>query len=171
MYTLRKSVQWLADEVHVKNECGPYTVREGWPPSARHSGKPLTALHVGRAIPDWPKLLHLYTRLKPGKTVFEWMQEHDVQSLGIDARRFTSFGVIKVPLSFLTGLYSCLTSAKGFLRRVYRWPVLLDDGPPTAPVHTGPSPTRRRSMSERKSIRPELRIPQLISMLAKSRFG
>lgn len=50
---------------------------------------------TGRAIPDWPKLLHLYSRLKPGKTVFEWMQDYDVRSLGIDARRFTSFGVIK----------------------------------------------------------------------------
>ena len=29
MYTLRKSVQWLADEAHVKDECGAYVVREG----------------------------------------------------------------------------------------------------------------------------------------------
>jgi len=34
--------------------------------------------------------------MKPGKTVFEWMQDHDVRSLGIDVRRFASFGVIKV---------------------------------------------------------------------------
>ncbi|KZV72939.1 NPR2-domain-containing protein [Peniophora sp. CONT] len=114
MYTLRKSVQWLADEAHVKDECGAYVVREG------------------RAIPDWPKLLHLYSRLKPGKTVFEWMQDYDVRSLGIDARRFTSFGVIK-----------------GFLRRVHRWPVLLDDIPPTSqpPTTTPPITGRRRSMS------------------------
>lgn len=31
MYTLRKSVQWLADEGHVKDECGAYVVREGKP--------------------------------------------------------------------------------------------------------------------------------------------
>lgn len=54
---------------------------------------------VGQAIADWPKLLHLYSRLKPGKTVFEWMQEYDVQSYNIDVRRFTSFGVIKVSSS------------------------------------------------------------------------
>ena len=47
-------------------------------------------------IPDWPKLLYLYSRLKPGRTVFEWMHDHDVRGLGIDVRRFTSFGVIKV---------------------------------------------------------------------------
>jgi len=51
---------------------------------------------LGRSIPDWPKLLHLYSRLKPGKTVFEWMKEFNVEALGIDVRRFTSFGVIKV---------------------------------------------------------------------------
>ncbi|EIN07227.1 nitrogen permease regulator 2 [Punctularia strigosozonata HHB-11173 SS5] len=90
MYTLRKSVQWLADEAHVHNECGPYVTKPG------------------REVPDWPKLLRLYSRLKPGKTVAEWMQEQDIQSLGIDVRRFTSFGVIK-----------------GFLHRVHRWPILL----------------------------------------------
>ncbi|TFY55198.1 hypothetical protein EVJ58_g8397, partial [Rhodofomes roseus] len=77
MYTLCTTIQWLADETHVRDECGPYTTKPGQP------------------IADWPKLLHLYSRLKPGKTVFEWMQEYDVQSYNIDVRRFTSFGVIK----------------------------------------------------------------------------
>ncbi|KAF8238569.1 NPR2-domain-containing protein [Tricholoma matsutake] len=107
MYTLRKSMQWLADEVHVREECGPYVTKPGHP------------------IPDWPKLLRLYSRLKPGKTVLEWMESHNVHQLGIDIRRFTSFGVIK-----------------GFLRRVHRWPVLLPldlasmataSGPPNVP--------------------------------------
>ena len=57
---------------------------------------------LGQAIADWPKLLHLYSRLKPGKTVYEWMQEHDVQSYNLDVRRFTSFGVIKVRLPIST---------------------------------------------------------------------
>ncbi|THH12518.1 hypothetical protein EW146_g7616 [Bondarzewia mesenterica] len=77
-YTLRKSIEWLANESHVREECGSYVVKPG------------------RMITDWPKLLYLYSRLKPGKTVFEWMQEQDVRNLGIDVRRFTSFGVIKV---------------------------------------------------------------------------
>lgn len=29
MYTLRKSIQWLADESHVKEECGPYVTKKG----------------------------------------------------------------------------------------------------------------------------------------------
>ena len=27
MYTLRKSMQWLADEDHIKGECGPYVTK------------------------------------------------------------------------------------------------------------------------------------------------
>ncbi|KAF9564380.1 nitrogen permease regulator 2 [Agrocybe pediades] len=88
MYTLCKSVQWLADESHVKEECGPYVTKP-----------------TGKIIPDWPKLLHLYSRLKPGRTIYEWMQTYEVEALGIDVRRFISFGVIK-----------------GFLRRVHRYP-------------------------------------------------
>jgi hypothetical protein len=56
----------------------------------------------GRAIPDWPKLLHLYSRMRTGTTVFEWMQDHDVRSIGIDVRRFASFGVIKARRAYLT---------------------------------------------------------------------
>ncbi|KAI6036335.1 nitrogen permease regulator 2-domain-containing protein [Pisolithus microcarpus] len=107
MYTLRKNVQWLADEPHVKDECGPYVTKPGKP------------------VPDWPKLLFLYSRLKPGKTVFEWMQGHDIHELGIDVRRFTSFGVIK-----------------GFLRRVHRYPVLL------SPNHSLSTNRRRESISK-----------------------
>jgi hypothetical protein len=55
----------------------------------------------GRSIPDWPKLLHLYSRMRPGKTVFEWMQDHDVRSPGIDVRKFASFGVLKVRIFYL----------------------------------------------------------------------
>ena len=29
MYTLRKSIQWIADEAHVKEECGPYVTKPG----------------------------------------------------------------------------------------------------------------------------------------------
>jgi hypothetical protein len=29
MYTLRKNVQWLADESHVEDECGPYVTKPG----------------------------------------------------------------------------------------------------------------------------------------------
>ncbi|KAH9952129.1 NPR2-domain-containing protein [Amylocystis lapponica] len=113
MYTLRTSVQWLADESHVRDECGPYATKPG------------------HAIADWPKLLHLYSRLKPGKTVREWMVEHEVESLGIDVRRFTSFGVIK-----------------GFLRRVHRWPILVPDvDMPQDERHLSSSIGRKRGKS------------------------
>lgn len=119
MYTLRKSIQWLADEIHVKEECGPYVTK----PGEHHSGccskyNPW----LGHNIPDWPKLLHLYSRLKPGKTVYEWREEYEVEGIGVDVRRFTSFGVIK-----------------GFLRRVHRWPVYLLS--PASPVHKSKNKT------------------------------
>ncbi|KAJ6597008.1 nitrogen permease regulator 2-domain-containing protein [Mycena vulgaris] len=98
MYTLRKSIQNLAVEADVKEECGAYVTKPG------------------RPIPDWPQLLHLYSRLKPGKTVLDWMETYGIHDLGIDVRRFTSFGVIK-----------------GFLRRVHRWPVLLPSDPEMPP--------------------------------------
>ncbi|KAI0273349.1 nitrogen permease regulator 2-domain-containing protein [Gloeopeniophorella convolvens] len=136
MYTLRKSIQWLADEAHVKEECGAYVSKEG------------------RAVPDWPKLLHLYSRMRPGKTVFEWMQDHDVRSLGIDVRRFASFGVIK-----------------GFLRRVHRWPILLVDEPPQPgqkPATLPPSPSGRKRASSLTvaPLAPSLRSRRRISEAA-----
>ncbi|KZT26401.1 NPR2-domain-containing protein [Neolentinus lepideus HHB14362 ss-1] len=102
MYTLRKSIQWLADEQHVRDECGLYVTKPG----------------RGKRISDFPKLLHLYSRLKPGKSVYEWAHDHDVINLGIDVRRFVSFGVIK-----------------GFLRRIHRYPILIKPSPPPGQIN------------------------------------
>ncbi|KAK7020519.1 nitrogen permease regulator 2-domain-containing protein [Favolaschia claudopus] len=113
MYTLRKCIQNLAIEVDVKEECGPYVTKPGF------------------QVPDWPKLLHLYSRLKPGKTVFDWMTIHEIHETGIDVRRFVSFGVIK-----------------GFLRRVHRWPVLV----PTDPESPPSDPTDPWSITHRKRM-------------------
>lgn len=95
MYTLRKSVQWLADEPHVREECGPYVTKPGTGWTDGTTELQIDIL-VDKDTPDWPKLLHLYSRLKTGITVFEWMEEFNVQELGIDVRRFVSFGVVKV---------------------------------------------------------------------------
>jgi hypothetical protein len=128
----------------------------------------------GRSIPDWPKLLHLYSRMRPGKTIFEWMQDHDVRSLGIDVRRFASFGVIKVRI-FLhrvekrdNGRVS--HPAQGLLRRVHRWPVLLTDEvqqpPESKPTTLPPSPISRKrassltAASHPTSIRPRRRTSE-----------
>ncbi|KAF8303106.1 nitrogen permease regulator 2, partial [Clavulina sp. PMI_390] len=90
MYTLKSNFQWLAEEISVQEECALYVTRPG------HTPPPLA------------DLLYLYSHLKPGKTLHTWMEEHDIESRGIDVQRFVTFGVIK-----------------GFLRRVHRWPVLL----------------------------------------------
>lgn len=108
MYTLRKSMQWLADEGHIKEECGPYVTKPGawWD---KHSCNQLAYFLAGWVIPDWPKLLHLYSRFRAGKTVRDWMEEYDVHKLGIDVRRFTSFGVIKVHI--LLSIYTLSSHA------------------------------------------------------------
>lgn len=72
----------------------------------------------------WPVLLGLYAKLLPGTTVHQWIEANDVSRRGIDARRFVSFGLIK-----------------GFLRRVHRWPILVDR---TSPLLDMPEQTRRR---------------------------
>ena len=70
--------------------------------------------HLGHQVPDWPRLLYLYSRMKPGKTVLEWMEDHQIEQLGIDVRRFTSFGVIKVVWDSWAFRSKKLTSALGF---------------------------------------------------------
>jgi len=91
MYTLKSSISRLAADETIISECGTYVARRG------------------SVAPSWPILLRLYSKLLPGVTVHQWIEENDVLNLQIDPRRFCSFGIIK-----------------GFLRRVRRWPVLVD---------------------------------------------
>lgn len=54
-------------------------------------------------------LFMLYSKLRPGLSVSSWAEEQRVYELPIDVRRMITYGVIK-----------------GFLRRVYAYPVLLE---------------------------------------------
>ena len=93
MYTLKPSIARYASDESVMTECGPYVTRPGYP------------------HPSWPALLKLYSKLVPGTTVHEWIEQNNVLAQGIDPRRFCSFGIIK-----------------GFLRRAHRWPIMLEHG-------------------------------------------
>ncbi|KAK8865835.1 hypothetical protein IAR55_000983 [Kwoniella newhampshirensis] len=106
MYTLKPAISRLAADETIISECASYVTRRGFP------------------LPEWPTLLRLYSRLMPGVTVHEWIEAHEVLSLGIDPRRFVSFGIIK-----------------GFLRRVHRWPKLVERIEPLIPL---PTEHRRR---------------------------
>lgn len=90
IYALKPSIASLADDPSIQAECGSYVTRPGY------------------AIPPWPTLLSLYTALRPGIVLDQWIEERDVEAMGVDVRRFITFGVIK-----------------GFIRRVHRYPVLL----------------------------------------------
>ena len=101
MYTLKPSISRLASDDSVITECAAYVTRPSFPQ------------------PTWPTLLKLYSYLVPGLTIHEWIEKHKVLALGIDPRRFVSFGIIK-----------------GFLRRVHRWPI--------AQENKTPEPTKRK---------------------------
>jgi hypothetical protein len=65
---------------------------------------------AGKEMQDWPKLLYLYSRFKPGVTIHQWMEECNVHELGIDVRRFVSFAVVKVGVAGFYGLHrSCIS--------------------------------------------------------------
>ncbi|CAO1621501.1 unnamed protein product [Parajaminaea phylloscopi] len=90
IYALKPAIARIADDPGIQAECGAYVTRPGY------------------TIPAWPVLLSLYTALRPGVVIDQWIEDRNVDSLGIDARRFITFGVIK-----------------GFIRRIHRYPVLL----------------------------------------------
>ncbi|UZJ51300.1 hypothetical protein CBS101457_000620 [Exobasidium rhododendri] len=104
MYTVRPSIAVMAEDEVIIAECAIYVTKPG------------------HTLPTWPKLLGLYSSLRPATTLNDWIEENDVEALGIDVRRFVSFGVIK-----------------GFLRRIHRYPILL---------HLHSSPVFRHSSRE-----------------------
>lgn len=65
---------------------------------------------TGRLL-DFPAILELYASLRQGLTVGEWSLENAERLKDVDVRRFIQFGIIK-----------------GFLYRVHKYPVRIDDG-------------------------------------------
>lgn len=98
IYVLRPQVARMFDDVQMGNECASYVARPG------HFPLPV------------PTLFRMYSMLRIGRTLHEWVElaGHYVQS--IDIRRFITFGVIK-----------------GFVRRVHRYPVLMSSNEPLDP--------------------------------------
>ncbi|EIW65977.1 hypothetical protein TREMEDRAFT_70382 [Tremella mesenterica DSM 1558] len=107
-YTLKPSITHLAADETIIRECGPYSTLPSYTP------------------PFWPVLLSLYSKLQSGLSVHRWAEENSVIQLGIDPRRFVSFGIIK-----------------GFLRRVHRWPLLVDREKATGSPLVGNESRRR----------------------------
>ncbi|GAA5941038.1 nitrogen permease regulating protein NPR2 [Sporobolomyces koalae] len=92
-------------------------------------------------------LLSYYSQLRPGLTVSSWIDDLSLDSEPIDVRRMIQFGVIK-----------------GFLRRVYAYPVWLDhpslhSSVPTTSAsnqadHHESGQSKRTTTVDRKSINP-----------------
>ena len=134
MYTLKPNITRLSSDPTIISECGPYVTRTSH----------------GRL--SWPLLLRLYTKLLPGTTIHDWIESNDIMKLGIDPRRFVSFGIIK-----------------GFLRRVHRWPVVIDRGSPLFNLPFDPiDGGKRRVEFDRKTEGERHHVERMDSSIALS---
>lgn len=88
MYAVRPQIAYAADDID--GECAEYVTHPGYP------------------LPTVPALLRMYSLLRQGRLVSDWIEEIGSDASGIDVRRLVTFGVIK-----------------GFLRRIHRYPVLV----------------------------------------------
>lgn len=68
MYTLRKSIQWLADEAHVKEECGPYVIKEGKAVYCTSHTSPSRA----RALANCPRMTPQGDQFQIGQSSFTY---------------------------------------------------------------------------------------------------
>ncbi|GAA6006358.1 hypothetical protein JCM11491_004926 [Sporobolomyces phaffii] len=87
----------------------------------------------------FPTLLKFYSQLRPGLTVSAWIDDFSLDSHPIDVRRMIQFGIIK-----------------GFLRRVYAYPIWIDHPslcPAPAPDTSNSKPaTAEEGSNERKKM-------------------
>ncbi|KAI8807145.1 nitrogen permease regulator 2 [Cladochytrium replicatum] len=91
MYGVKKSIRELVDNPDLQLECVKFV--------ARHEKSP----------PSFAMVFSLYGSLKHGRTVREWMKDHNVGASNIDVRRFIVFGVVKA-----------------FVHRLHKYPVSIN---------------------------------------------
>ncbi|WFC93726.1 Nitrogen permease regulator 2 [Malassezia brasiliensis] len=90
MYAVRPQMARMLDDKAMGPECAAYV-------TLPHQ-EPLPA----------PDLWRMYSKLEPGRTLYEWADELGECAQRVDIRRFVTFGIIK-----------------GFLRRIHRYPTLV----------------------------------------------
>lgn len=120
IYTVRPLLARDGDNSDLFAECGQYVTRLPYP----------VVGHV--------KLLQLFAAFMPTKTVGEWCEEQRLNELGVDPRRFVSFGTLK-----------------GWLRRVHRIPVLVSPSLPAtiaAAVSVKPTSSSRSGVFGRRTV-------------------
>lgn len=148
MYTLRKSIQWLADQAHVKEECGPYVTKPGWylqtyvvmQTCYRRDYSPLATAS--------PSLLPIQVRqnsMGMDERIWSTQTRHRRSTL---YKLWCDQGSFLYVLPELTRFWQ-----QGFLRRVHRWPYLSRSNPDSvAPIVSIARP-RMNSVTDRYSIR------------------
>lgn len=88
IYVLRPQVAPMLSDPHIESECASYVMLPGCD-----------------ALPG-PVLWHMYSMLRYGRTLHDWIGLLGNQVQAVDIRRFITFGVIK-----------------GFVRRVHQYPI------------------------------------------------
>ena len=96
IYVLRPQVAPMLSDPHIESECASYVMLPGCD-----------------ALPG-PVLWHMYSMLRYGRTLHDWIGLLGNQVQAVDVRRFITFGVIK-----------------GFVRRVHQYPIYSSYQKPT----------------------------------------
>jgi nitrogen permease regulator 2-like protein len=104
-YALTPDIEDIVASPDLQDECVRY-VATGIVPSHVKS-HPLAGCVKQ---PSFATLFELYCSIRHGKTLKQWILENRLALAGLDVRRFISFGMIK-----------------GFLYRVHRYPVLIEN--------------------------------------------
>lgn len=120
VYVVRPQVAYMLSDPDVEFECASYVAQPG------------------HELLPGPALWKMYSMLRYGRTVHDWVELLGVQIQAIDVRRFITFGVIK-----------------GFVRRVHQYPLQIyseyapDQGDASLPTSGTDTPTPHRSQNAR----------------------
>lgn len=124
IYALTADFVFFAKDEEALEECGFYVFN----PSGSHASR---SKQRQPAPPSHHDIISLYMRLTPGLSMHDFCLTHERQLSDIDVRRLITFGVIK-----------------GFVRRIHKHALKLDQGSSTPP--TQPKLSRSSSSGGRK---------------------
>ena len=123
-YMPTADLAWFVHDAEMLDECRRYIAVD---PSKSFFGSRGVGIKPTSEVPyllTRAAIVELYSSLKPGLTLYDFCLAHQAQLAIIDIRRFITFGVIK-----------------GFLRRVHKYAIAIDQPPPdakSAPKHPSP---------------------------------
>lgn len=122
IYTSTEEFTHFVSDTDLQDECRHYVAIPDQADDGESSPderKPDTASDHKSDIPSRDRIILLYAGLRPGIQLQEFCLTHKPDIINIDIRRLITFGIIK-----------------GFLRRIHKYAVALDQRRPLSPVST-----------------------------------